>query len=587
MLEKMVSHSLDIICTINATGEFVWLSEATHSIWGYAPEELAGKPFIDFVVPEDREATLQAAAALLQGAKLYSFKNHYRHKDGSRVTMEWSCSWDKEEQLIFCVARDVSNKSAAEEYLLQQEKRFRAMVQSGSDLIAIIGLDGVYSYVSNTSFPILGFHPADLVGKNAFEFIHPDDIVTVGAQLASIAEQKYLEATPFRFRNAAGEWRWIESKVSNLLSDPAVGGIVVNSRDITEKKAVSDTMASLSKVAEQTDNIVMITDTEGYITWANKAFERISGYTLEEAMGHKPGALLQGPDTDPAVVAHMSSQLKKEQPFDVEIVNYTRKGESYELRIHCQPQFNEEGILVGFFAIETDITEKRRLERLLQEELEQRQKSITSAIVKAQELERAELSKELHDNVNQILTSVKLHLDMIKSGSYNSSVLIDKAMRHVQTSIDEIRQISKRLAASQWIGSQLGSSVRELIESFSITGRIQFQFTEAGLENAAASEDVSLAVYRIMQEQFTNIIKYSDARTVQVSLSVRNDNLRLAIVDDGVGFDTSKKSGGIGISNMHHRVETLNGRMELKSKPGQGCTLLVVIPLSKPAAPSD
>jgi PAS domain S-box-containing protein len=580
LLEKMVAASLDIICTIDSEGCFVWVNEATLSIWGYLPQELTGKPYIDFVVPEDQEVTLQTAAAIVGGTKFHSFVNRYQHKDGRIITMEWSATWAEAERLMFCVARDISDKSAAEAKLVLQEKRFRALVQSGSDLIAIIGLDGVYSYVSETSLPVLGYHPADLIGRNAFDFIHTDDISAVGEQLASIAGQRYLEAKPFRFRNAAGEWRWIESKVTNLLGEPAVAGIVVNSRDITDTKSTNDRFASLSRVAEQTDNIVIIADKEGQITWVNEAFERLSGYSMEEAIGKKPGMLLQGPATDVEAVAYMSSQLRNFQPFDVEIINYNRLGEPYEVQIHCQPQFNEQGLLIGHFAIQTDITEKRRLERQLQEEVEQRQKSITSAIVKAQELERAELSKELHDNVNQILTTVKLHLDMIKSGSYNSSVLVDKAMRYVQTSIDEIRQISKRLAASQWIGSQLGSSIRELIESFSITGRIHFQFTEAGLEEAAPAEDISLAVYRIMQEQFTNIIKYSGASTVNVSISIRNNNLRLAIVDDGVGFDTAKHRHGIGISNMHHRVETLNGRIEIKSKPGQGCTLLAVIPLT-------
>ena len=98
----------------------------------------------------------------------------------------------------------------------------------------------------------------------------------------------------------------------------------------------------------------------------------------------KPGALLQGPGSDLAVIAHMRDCLKKAEPFDVEIINYTKNGEPYWMNIQCQPQFNAEGKVDSFFAIQTNITEKKRLEHELQNEVAQRQKRITTAMLNAQ-----------------------------------------------------------------------------------------------------------------------------------------------------------------------------------------------------------
>ena len=117
----------------------------------------------------------------------------------------------------------------------------------------------------------------------------------------------------------------------------------------------------LALVARHTDNAVIIADPEGRIEWINDAFTRMTGYTLEEACGRKPGHLLQGPETDPLTVNYMGQQIRAGQGFNVEVLNYAKSGREYWLAIDCQPVRDGEGQLLGFVAIESDVTERWRV----------------------------------------------------------------------------------------------------------------------------------------------------------------------------------------------------------------------------------
>ena len=120
-----------------------------------------------------------------------------------------------------------------EEELSKSEKKFRALVQEGSDLIAILDLDGYYSFASENYKTILGLDPLEITGKNAFHYVHPDDWKRVREQFNDLKERKQVHISPFRFRNKDLEWRWVQTTATNLLNDPAVNGIVANSLDIS------------------------------------------------------------------------------------------------------------------------------------------------------------------------------------------------------------------------------------------------------------------------------------------------------------------------------------------------------------------
>lgn len=135
--------------------------------------------------------------------------------------------------------------------------------------------------------------------------------------------------------------------------------------DITQEKNQEEQIRILSLIAEENQLGVIIANAEGCITWVNRSFERVSGYTMQEVLGRKPGHVLQGPDTDPITVQYLKKQIETGQPFVCEILNYQKSGKPYWLKIQGQALRNKKGEISGYFALEEDVTlEKENQEAL-------------------------------------------------------------------------------------------------------------------------------------------------------------------------------------------------------------------------------
>ncbi len=241
-LDNVMANSLDMICTITENNLIKRISAASEIVLGYKPEELIGKNLFDFIYPEDKERTLKTVEDVMGGKMNANFYNRYVRKDGSLVYLEWTSRWNEQAHMRYGIGRDVTAKVEAENNLKQSEKRFRSLVQDGADMIAIIDESGNYKYVSPTSLAILGYLPEEFICKNAFEFIHPDDVEMVQQHFSLLEHDKKLILPHFRFKNKNNEWRWIETTLTNLIAETSIQGIVANSRDITERKNIEEAL---------------------------------------------------------------------------------------------------------------------------------------------------------------------------------------------------------------------------------------------------------------------------------------------------------------------------------------------------------
>ncbi|RYG32490.1 MAG: PAS domain S-box protein, partial [Chitinophagaceae bacterium] len=348
--------------------------------------------------------------------------------------------------------QDVTDRKLSELALQQREVRFRSLVQNGNDLISIVDSKGNYLFVGENVLGHLGYSAEALVGRNAFDFIHPEDVQHVRKAQQQIIEKSTVAITPVRFQDSKGEWRWVETTVSNHLNNPAIEGLVVNSKDVTEKmlkdqgrKRYEDELRKLSLIARETNNAVILQDNQRRVLWVNQAFLNLTGYQLEECIGKDIGEICDGPQTDPETIRYVQEKIDKKEPFHIVTLNYKKDGETYWADVSCQPVFDEDGKVVQYFSIATDITERKLLENQLERERHERQVNIAAATLKAQEYERTIVSQELHDNVNQVLTTVKLYVEMCRDDIGNPKEIMDKSIKLLQDSINEIRSLSKRL----------------------------------------------------------------------------------------------------------------------------------------------
>jgi PAS domain S-box-containing protein len=251
--------------------------------------------------------------------------------------------------------------------------------------------------------------------------------------------------------------------------------------------------------------------------------------------------------------------------------------------------FGKEGRLVRMVGSMQDITEKREMEkRLLKRELN-KQKIIAQAMVDAQEKERAEIGKELHDNINQILSTTKLYLELAKNDNKERMSLIARSAENIHEAIHEIRNISRSLVPASIDDLGLLDSIADLVESVRTTRAIHVEFYPVGKFDEKISDKVKLMLFRIIQEQVNNVLRHAAAKNliIELLLEETENRIELNITDDGKGFDPEKVKGkkGLGLSNIMSRADLFGGRVTIKSSPGRGCQMSVHVPIHD--APAD
>lgn len=210
----------------------------------------------------------------------------------------------------------------------------------------------------------------------------------------------------------------------------------------------------------------------------------------------------------------------------------------------------------------------------------EREKEISDAVIRALDKNKQEIGNELHDNVNQILTGARMFLYTANKRTNGTDENLINADEMLMKAIVEIRKLSHSLQPPSLDAESLDdvlnnlTAITEKASGLKIVNQWHFE----DIENLP--QKVSLNIYRIVQEQLTNIIKHAYAKNVVISLNRDNNDLSLLIKDDGIGFDVSKKGNGVGFTNIKTRAKLFNGMMEIDSAPAEGCILHVQLNLS-------
>lgn len=337
-------------------------------------------------------------------------------------------------------------------------------------------------------------------------------------------------------------------------------------------------------LVQNSSDMIAVFDEAANFKYVSPSCTAISGYLPEELVGRNVFDFLHEADRE-VLVAELAKVAQNTNSGDPTLHRFrTKNGTWIWLESKGLNRLHDSHI-GGIIINARDVTERIQLEERLSIEQLHHQRTVTSAVIRAQEGERSDLGRELHDNVNQVLTTVKLYAEMMRDNIGDKAELAEKALYYLQSCIDEIRSISKRLSAPTLGEISVEDSIRELIESINLTNRIEIQYHGNMTAGTKLSPELHLAVYRIIQEQLNNIIKHADASFVSIHLSHSGSRLSLRMEDNGLGFDLSARRIGMGITNMRTRAENLGGHFELKSTPGTGTQLQVLFPLDNGAFP--
>ncbi|WP_300433991.1 PAS domain S-box protein [Christiangramia sp.] len=293
-----IEHSVDGLYSLDLEGNFINVNEGLANMADMSVQELKNMSFIPFCATYDRDRVLDHFLKAAKGEKqelqadFFSFKGRKFSVQISLAPMEIK----GEIKGVYGIAKDITEKLQAQlsvkqtqERLLKNEKKFKALVQEASDLIAILDLEGNFKFSTESSYSVLQISPEEFIGRNAFEFIHPEDQERLNKNLMEIQHEKQLDIPAFRFMDGGGNWRWLESKATNLIDSPEVEGIVINSRDITaemnQKKEMKELYDRQNFALMATGDLIYDWDILNNKSKRNKVFERKYGYNLSDYSG--------------------------------------------------------------------------------------------------------------------------------------------------------------------------------------------------------------------------------------------------------------------------------------------------------------
>ena len=228
-----------------------------------------------------------------------------------------------------------------------------------------------------------------------------------------------------------------------------------------------------------------------------------------------------------------------------------------------------------------DVTEKIKLQEALDSQQEEKQRSVTAATINAQETERAELGRELHDNINQILVTGLLFLDNVIVSQKMDFDKLKYIKEIIAEAIKEIRKLTKGLVPPSLDNIGLVPALDGVLSNIKSLENINISTSFEDFSEDLISEELKLMIYRIAQEQLNNIIKHSEATSVNIALYRKDRNLELQIKDNGKGYDLTSQSNGVGLQNIKTRAALHHGEVSITSSPNNGFELIVDFPLAE------
>jgi diguanylate cyclase (GGDEF)-like protein/PAS domain S-box-containing protein len=365
----VVERSVEAIYLYDAqTKQVLESNVAFVEMIGYTQEELLGMRIYDFI-DHDRDNIDQHVERSLEQEQRRIGERRYRRKDGSVMIVDTSASVISfgGKTALCAVSRDVTERRKIEEALKESEERFRALVQNASDLITILEADGTVRFDSPAVERMLGYEPDERVGTSAFDYMHPEEVPPVKRAFSEAVDEYGVQPpVEFRLRHKDGSWRHIEATRSNLLDEPAVRGIVSNSRDVTERKeaerALRESEERYRAVVERSVEAIYLFDPETKrVLKTNAAFEDLLGYAADELLDMKIYDFVAHDVDD--IDMNVKRHLIEEKRFVGERKYHRKDGRLLEVEVSATlvPYDGKESVC----CVVRDVTERKALEEQL------------------------------------------------------------------------------------------------------------------------------------------------------------------------------------------------------------------------------
>jgi len=375
-----------------------------------------------------------------------------------------------------------------------------------------------------------------------------------------------------------------------MLDNPYIKNIVIYFHDDTLRKKANDALKESEKrfrnLISDLKIGVVLHNKNAETVMCNKAMASILKTSEEELLGKSIFSIASNAihedgrnfimEERPLYLALQTKSPTKDVVMGVHLAKTKKR---VWLMISCTPVLDENDEILHVVSSVHDITERKLLEQNLIAGQINHQKQLTQATIDGQENERREIGKELHDNIGQQLTTVKLFLDMAKTTSdATDNDMLAMALKGIGDVINEVRSMSRSLVPSTLKDLGLIDTIYELTDSINSAQSLKINVEYFGFDEDCLPENKKLMLFRIVQEQLNNIIRHAKASLVWISIKTCDEHLCLEIKDNGQGFDPGKIKKGLGFTNIGNRAGLFGGKVNVDSSAGEGCSVKVCIP---------
>lgn len=553
-LQALTEYAPDVVLSDNSVAQYnaVAALESTRSVYPYLPFIM-----VTGTVPEE-----YAANIIKQGADDYILKDR------------------------------MARLPAAITSAIQQRKVLKEIsdYKYGMDQAAIVAITdqrGLILYANENFCKISKYRYDELIGQDhriINSKFHPPEFIR---QLWVTIANGNIWRGEFRNRAKDGALYWVDTTIVPFLNDKGKPYQYLSIRtDITSRKKMEqeliESKSRFQNATRASSDIIWELDFETKKYQVHEGMERLFSEKEKQLQWNFGIEGKYIAEEDRKRVTSSFRKASKDPGCELWQEEYrinSLDNKSLYIVNHAVFIRNQTGAAIRAIGAISDITTRKKLEDELLNRQLQEQLRLTATALDAQEKERNAIGQELHDNVNQILVGTKLFLGLIQNDPEKNLHLIDFCLESLQEAISENRKIAHVLVTPDLEEKTLTEQLLTLTASMFPDPGIDVRFDFSNFIQSRLSKEQQLAVYRIAQEQCTNIVKYAAATQIDFLLLTGKNHFKMAIADNGKGMKASTKTTGIGLKNINGRLSIFNGKASTKSTPGKGFTLEIEFPV--------
>jgi PAS domain S-box-containing protein len=562
-------------------GFFQECNPAYCALLGYTETELRAIDFASLIHPEDRETNLVLVRGLQAGEIPYfEIENRYIHKNGQPVWVHKFASIlhgenGKPTHLIALVT-NITGRKLADDVRL----RHTAIIESSDD--AIMGLDANGTVVNWNpgAERLYGYSAKEAIGRNICFLSTAEDPDDVPNILQRVLKGEVLKNYETVRRKKDGTHVEVSVTLSPIIdARGAIVGVSGIAHDITKRKraeaALKESELRFRCVADNAPVLIWMSGTDKLCTYFNKPWLNFTGRSFESEIGNGWTEGVHREDLQRCMDTYTQAFDRREE-FRMEYRLRRHDGEYRWLFDLGVPRYSQNHLFAGYIGSCIDVTERRQAEEAVS--------SMTRKLVEAQEQERARIGRELHDDISQRLAMLAIELSQLRNMSDCTSA-VQHHLQELQETTSDISSAVHNLSHDlhslklEYLGTVGG--MKSWCSEFSQRQSMEVGFKSSGSLGSLPPE-ISLCLFRVLQEALQNAAKHSGVKRVDVQLREESGETQLIVSDSGKGFEVAAamQDGGLGITSMRERVRLLHGTIGIDSKPMSGTTIRVRLPSS-------